>query len=322
MDHCWGVARANTDNAVALPQIQKNTVIAQQARNRPTGFTLIELLVVISIIVVLAALLLPALLTAKEQGRRAMCLSNQRQIYVAANVYVGDFNGWVPPGDFCNLGTTRAMTQVGQPYNPTVWYCNYLHMIPGSGGYFDIKTKGVLWCPSSSLTLNWPTGLSPYSAPGWPYRWTTCLGYALPGCGYTSNQDSVPTRASKLWAWNPQFGPRIFSMDEAVVSYSVGPFDFNVWTPHWQNNINAPAGANVVATDGSGRWVPVSQCTTNGGITYSGTGCPIGFWPFGGGLYSAFMMPLNYEMMVRDSYAARGGHLVIGLPYDYFGVNQ
>ena len=322
MDHCWGVARANTDNAVALPQIQKNTVIAQQARNRPTGFTLIELLVVISIIVVLAALLLPALLTAKEQGRRAMCLSNQRQIYVAANVYVGDFNGWVPPGDFCNLGTTRAMTQVGQPYNPTVWYCNYLHMIPGSGGYFDIKTKGVLWCPSSSLTLNWPTGLSPYSAPGWPYRWTTCLGYALPGCGYTSNQDSVPTRASKLWAWNPQFGPRIFSMDEAVVSYSVGPFDFNVWTPHWQNNINAPAGANVVATDGSGRWVPVSQCTTNGGITYSGTGCPIGFWPFGGGLYSAFMMPINYEMMVRDSYAARGGHLVIGLPYDYFGVNQ
>ena len=293
---------------------------------RSAGFTLIELLVVISIIVVLAALLLPSLLTAKEQGRRAMCLSNQRQIYVAANVYVGDFSGWVPPGDFCNYGTTRPMTQIGQPYNPTVWYCKYLGMPPGSGGYFDIKTKGILWCPSSSLTLNWPTGLSPYSAPDWSVRWTCCLGYALPGCGYTSNQDSVPTRSSKLWAWNPQFGPRIFSMDEAVVSYrgNTPPwtFDFNVWTPHWQSSINAPAGANVVATDGSGRWVPVSQCTTNGGLYNPGTGCPNGYWPFGGSGYSAFMMPINYEMMVRDSYAARGGHLVTGLPYDYFGVNQ
>ena len=290
------------------------------------GFTLVELLVVTAIIGVLSALLLPALTTAKERGRRAMCLSNQRQIYVAANVYVGDFNGWVPPGDFCNMGTTRAQTQAGQPYNPTVWYCKYLGMLPPSGGYFDIKTKGILWCPSSNRILNYPAGLSPYTAPGWCYKWTTCLDYALPGCGYTSNQDSSPTRASKLWAWNSQFGPRIFSMDLANVETSaagwVGPFDGNVWTPHWQNSIRSPAGANVVATDGSGQWVPVSQCTTNGGLYNPGTGCPNGYWPFGGGYYSAFMMPINYEMMVRDTYAARGGHLVIGLPYDYFGVNQ
>jgi len=290
------------------------------------AFTLVELLVVISIIGALTALLLPALTKAKEQGRRAMCLSNQRQIYVAANVYVGDFNGWVPPGDFCNIGTTRAGTYgTGSPYNPTVWYNKYLG-IPTSGTYFDqTHPKGILWCPSSSLIGNFG-GSSPYQAPDWTVRWTTCLGYALPGCGYTSNQDSVPTRSSKLWAWNPQFGPRIFSMDEAVVSYRGNnppwTFDYNVWTPHWQNSINAPAGANVVATDGSGRWVPVSQCTTNGGLYNPGTGCPNGYWPFGGGYYSAFMMPIDYEMMVRDTYAARGGHLVIGLPYDYFGVNQ
>ena len=302
--------------------LRKARVSCRRQLRRAAGFTLIELLVVIAIIMALAALLMPALGTAKERGRRALCMSNQRQIYAAAVVYTGDYDGWVPPGDFCNMGTTRAQTQAGQPYNPSVWYCNYLHMIPSSGGYFDTKTKGVLWCPSSSLILNWPAGLSPYSAPGWPYRWTTCLGYALPGCGYTSNQDSIPTRASKLWAWNSQFGPRIFSMDEAVVSYSVGPFDFNVWTPHWNKSANEPYGANVITTDGAGRWVPVSQCTTNGGLYNPGTGCPNGFWPFGGSGYSAFMMPIDYEMMVRDSYAARGGHLVIGLPYDYFGVNQ
>ena len=206
------------------------------------AFTLVELLVVISIIGALTALLLPALTKAKEQGRRAMCLSNQRQIYVAANVYVGDFNGWVPPGDFCNCGTTRAGTYgTGSPYNPTVWYTKYLG-IPSAGSYF-INPKGVVWCPSSSLIGNFG-GSSPYQAPGAGWRWTSCLGYALPGCAYTAGQDSTPTRSSKLWAWNPQFGPRIFSMDEAVVESLPngwpGPFDFNVWTPHWNKNANAP----------------------------------------------------------------------------------
>jgi prepilin-type N-terminal cleavage/methylation domain-containing protein/prepilin-type processing-associated H-X9-DG protein len=62
-----------------------------------SAFTLIELLVVISIIVLLIAILLPALSKARESGQATQCLANLRQTGIAMHTYAADHNGFLPP---------------------------------------------------------------------------------------------------------------------------------------------------------------------------------------------------------------------------------
>ncbi|MGC4047398.1 MAG: DUF1559 domain-containing protein [Armatimonas sp.] len=115
---------------------------------RSAGFTLIELLVVIAIIAILAAILFPVFAQAREKGRQAACLSNQKQIGTAFMMYAQDYDETLPALRF---GDGAGQSWPWVVYAGSVdWNGVFTH---GIMPY--IKNRQVLQCPSATKTNRW-----------------------------------------------------------------------------------------------------------------------------------------------------------------------
>ncbi len=110
------------------------------------GFTLIELLVVIAIIAVLAAMLLPALSSAKEKGKRIACLSNLKQIGLALAIYTDSEADRMPTA----LNYGARPNQPGTDAPNTVQFTDMYGGVPKD---LKLSNPRVWWCPSDRFNL-------------------------------------------------------------------------------------------------------------------------------------------------------------------------
>lgn len=234
-------------------------------RIKEMRFTLIELLVVIAIIGILASLLLPALKQAREMAKRAGCLNNLKQQYLAFATYDNDFNDYLP-GTPRTPYASATFSHVDEPRRSYLYYANeYLEIKTSPSGDNDLRTGSltdVLVCPANKI--------SPECPPNAHWKGHVLYSVMLGGMGEgASDPKWSHPRLSKMAVYSP-LGQKLMVSDSAALPGNNSAFSYN-WEKRNNHNLQ---GGNVLAGDGNARWVPISSWPSNGHFTGEGTLLP------------------------------------------------
>ncbi len=309
------------------------------------GFTLIELLVVIAIIGILAAMVFPVFARARESARKAVCLSNVKNIALAFQMYLADNNDTLPPRehrqeifDYFYAGghrsdrdcvdetwsKARAYATRGNPYlrwpvildeyvkNRDVWNCPSAKMEAGATFILPMADWfGYLQATAGAWGGGSPGGGSPWGPCSWIYP---------PGWGGEVTDSIVQQRLAG-------------GLDEAEAK---GTFTQSIIHSDWYGTklveVEDPVNFFVCGdggslTEGSGIGelaYPDICCTTCGGVVWSSWGwptfdddwnveCPDGsYCPECADLHAGTKMEFYWDPKVRNSYTRHLGGVNLG----------